>query len=195
MVLLKQVAILIRHGESESNIKGLISEDIEGFPLTETGIRQAEHAASELKKIKIDRIISSPVLRTRQTAGIIASALNLKVELDEGIRESGLGPYNNKNSNLVPYGKRENLGIESFDKIKERSVKSLMNYVGVNVFVSHALPIKTVVSYILSLDEEESRGIKLSNASITIIDLQSRNIISIGSREITPRIIEVLQKP
>lgn len=192
---MKQVAILIRHGESESNIKGLMSEDVEGYPLTETGIRQVEHAASELKKINVDRIISSPVLRARQTAGIIASALNLKVELDEGIRESGHGPYNNKHSNLVPYGKRENLGMESFDKIKERTMESLKNYEGVNVFVSHALPIKAVVSDILSLDEEESRGIKLSNASITIIDLQSRNIISIGSREITPHIVETLQRP
>ena len=34
---MKQIAILVRHGESESNIRGLISEDIEGFPLTDNG--------------------------------------------------------------------------------------------------------------------------------------------------------------
>ncbi len=186
---MKQIAILIRHGESESNTRGLISEDLEGFPLTETGRKQATRTAHELTKINVQRILSSPVLRTRETASIISTAINIQITIDHDIRESGLGPYNNKHFKLIPGGKREDFGFEPYDKIKERMMQSLKKYEGVNIFVSHELPIKAAISNILRLDEEESRGLKLGNASITVIDMKNEIILSIGSLELTQKVV------
>jgi probable phosphoglycerate mutase len=186
---LKQIAILIRHGESESNTRGLISEDLEGFPLTETGRKQATRTAQELTKINVQRILSSPVLRTRETASIISTAINIQITIDHDIRESGLGPYNNKHFKLIPGGKREDFGFEPYDKIKERMMQSLRKYEDVNIFVSHELPIKAAISKILRLDEEESRGLKLGNASITVIDMKNEIILSIGSLELTQKVV------
>jgi probable phosphoglycerate mutase len=192
---LKHIAILVRHGESETNIRGLISEDIEGFPLTENGIKQARKTADELMKSNARKIFSSPVLRARETASIISSAMGVEVTIDNHIRESGLGPYNNKHFKLIPGGRRENFGFEPYDEIKKRMITSLHANSGINIFVSHELPIKAAISEILDLDEEESKGVKLGNASITIIDINRRKIISIGSRELTPRIISLLNDP
>ena len=191
---MKQIAILIRHGESESNIRGLISEDIEGFPLTDNGRKQAARTAQELIKVKAQRILSSPVLRARETASIISHATDIEITIDHNIRESGLGPYNNKHFKLIPGGKREDFGFEPYDKIKERMIQTLMKHTGINIFVSHELPIKAAVSKILNLGEEESRGLKLGNASITVIDIKKEVIISLGSLELTPQVISIIHE-
>jgi Fructose-2,6-bisphosphatase len=191
---LKQIAILIRHGESESNIRGLISEDIEGFPLTDNGRKQATRTAQELIKVKAQRILSSPVLRARETASIISHATNIEITIDHNIRESGLGPYNNKHFKLIPGRKREDFGFEPYDKIKERMMQSLTKHTGINIFVSHELPIKAAVSKILNLGEEESRGLKLGNASITVIDIKNEVILSLGSLELTPQVISIINE-
>lgn len=191
---MKQIAILIRHGESESNIRGLISEDIEGFPLTDNGRKQATRTAQELIKVKAQMILSSPVLRARETASIISHATDIEITIDHNIRESGLGPYNNKHFKLIPGRKREDFGFEPYDKIKERMMQSLTKHTGINIFVSHELPIKAAVSKILNLGEEESRGLKLGNASITVIDIKNEVILSLGSLELTPQVISIINE-
>lgn len=68
---------LIRHGEKEKTIGNP--------PLTVKGKQQAESTAKYLKTFgKIEKILASPKLRTRQTAEIIAK------ELQQGITESEL---------------------------------------------------------------------------------------------------------
>ena len=191
---MKQIAILIRHGESESNIRGLISEDIEGFPLTDNGRKQAARTAQELIKVKAQMILSSPVLRARETASIISHATDIEITIDHNIRESGLGPYNNRHFKLIPGGKREDFGFEPYDQIKERMMQSLTKHTGINIFVSHELPIKAAVSKILNLGEEESRGLKLGNASITVIDIKNEVILSLGSLELTPQVISIINE-
>ena len=191
---MKQIAILIRHGESESNIRGLISEDIEGFPLTDNGRKQVARTAQELIKVKAQMILSSPVLRARETASIISHATDIEITIDHNIRESGLGPYNNKHFKLIPGRKREDFGFEPYDKIKERMMQSLTKHTGINIFVSHELPIKAAVSKILNLGEEESRGLKLGNASITVIDIKNELVLSLGSLELTPQVISIINE-
>jgi len=62
--------------------------------LTKKGIKQAEKAAKELKKEKIDFIYSSDFLRTFQTAGIVAKELGLKkVNLDKRLRDTNWGIF------------------------------------------------------------------------------------------------------
>jgi len=84
---------VMRHGEAKFNVKGM--DDMHGDPtnhLTEKGKRDALHtAALELKKQKIDIIITSPFLRTRETAAIVQKELELRdsaVMVDERLREA-----------------------------------------------------------------------------------------------------------
>jgi len=74
---------LLRHGESVGNAEARWQGQSD-FPLTDTGRAQARALAERWKKenVKFDFLISSPLVRAKETAEIIASALDLKVELD-----------------------------------------------------------------------------------------------------------------
>ena len=68
---------LLRHGDYQ-NPKKLTPFRLPGFPLSSQGKKQASQIAKLLKTKNIDHIYSSPILRTRQTANIVAKVLNLK---------------------------------------------------------------------------------------------------------------------
>ncbi len=74
---------LLRHGESVGNAESRWQGQAD-FPLTEKGRAQAYALAERWKKeeVTFDHVIASPLTRTKETAEIIASALNLKVEFD-----------------------------------------------------------------------------------------------------------------
>lgn len=96
----------MRHGEAESNVKGLLSSWPETFenPLTPEGVVMVEKSAIFLKDIllkekrSLDFIIASDLLRTRQTAEIMAQALGVEVMFDPRLREIDFGF---KNGSLV----------------------------------------------------------------------------------------------
>jgi len=66
------------------------------IPLTKEGREGVKQLAKKLKEEKIDLIFSSDLLRTKETAQIIAKELGLEVNLDERLRELNLGVYNGR---------------------------------------------------------------------------------------------------
>lgn len=85
--------IFARHGVAESTVKGIRSDSEDEYPLVEEGRAQAEALALQLQGAKIDAIISSPILRARETAGIVADKLGLKVEIDARLKDYGFGSW------------------------------------------------------------------------------------------------------
>lgn len=68
--------LVMRHGESEKNIRGIVSCDPhDAIALTQKGREEVERRAKTLGTI--DLIITSPFLRTTQTADIVRHALGL----------------------------------------------------------------------------------------------------------------------
>ncbi len=92
-----------RHGEAENNVKMIVSSIASNqHHLTENGKKQAEEAGKWLFDKKIDLIITSPFVRTKETAEIIASRVRLdksKIIVDERIHEINAGVWNNKSFN------------------------------------------------------------------------------------------------
>ncbi|MBN2655630.1 MAG: histidine phosphatase family protein [Spirochaetales bacterium] len=85
--------LLIRHGESEANRKRILASRLP-YPLTEEGKKDARLIAEELERsTAVDRIISSPLVRARETAEQFAAVFKLPVETDERIAEQELGIY------------------------------------------------------------------------------------------------------
>ncbi len=68
----------VRHGESALNALRIHQDHT--APLSDAGKQHAASHAKRLQNISIDRIISSPFLRTKDTADIISSAINVPVE-------------------------------------------------------------------------------------------------------------------
>ena len=85
--------ILVRHGQSEFNVVFNRTGRDPGIPdpsLTLKGKEQAAVAAKALSGRGFRRIVASPYTRTLETAGIIAEALRLPVEVDPLVREHAL---------------------------------------------------------------------------------------------------------
>ena len=74
---------LLRHGESQGNFEGRHQGQAD-FPLTELGRQQTKALVDRWKSQDkaFELIISSPLVRARETAEILSTELNLPLELD-----------------------------------------------------------------------------------------------------------------
>ena len=67
--------LIIRHGQTDGNVKGLVQGAGLDLPLNETGRAQAAAAAEKLLSLHLPVIYSSTMLRARQPAEIIAAGV------------------------------------------------------------------------------------------------------------------------
>ncbi|HSF96200.1 MAG TPA: histidine phosphatase family protein [Thermohalobaculum sp.] len=82
----------LRHGETGWNREGRTQGQTDSL-LNETGRAQAQRAAQALKDEPIERIVSSPLSRARDTAEAVAQLLGLDVSTDPGLMECHLGDH------------------------------------------------------------------------------------------------------
>ncbi|MDQ3524633.1 MAG: histidine phosphatase family protein [Chloroflexota bacterium] len=82
--------ILVRHGQTEANINGLLvgRQDV---LLTDLGHHQAQAVADEVKRLVPDALVTSPLQRARQTAAPIGAATGLLPKVIEEIAEFSFG--------------------------------------------------------------------------------------------------------
>ena len=75
--------VFLRHGQSTGNAEKRHQGQAD-FPLTDTGVLQAELLASSWsdQNVHFDLAISSPQSRAEQTAKIVTDAINTKLEFD-----------------------------------------------------------------------------------------------------------------
>ena len=82
--------ICLRHGATDWNREGRFQGRTDN-PINDEGIAQAFAAARRIQKLRIDRVVSSPLRRARKTAEIIAAASAAPVVIDEDIIEIDYG--------------------------------------------------------------------------------------------------------
>ena len=80
---------VVRHGETNWNKERRV-QGITDIPLTEKGIEDAKELKELIKDLNIDVVISSPLIRARETAKIITDA-SLPVNIDDRIKERDWG--------------------------------------------------------------------------------------------------------
>ena len=83
--------LIIRHGQTDGNVKGLVQGAGLDLPLNETGRTQAAAAAEKLLSLHLPVIYSSTMLRARQTAEIIAAGVGCPTVAVEGLEEVHFG--------------------------------------------------------------------------------------------------------
>lgn len=83
--------ILIRHGETPSNVAGALDTAVPGAPLTPLGHRQAAAIPAVLTIEPVVAIHASPLLRTQLTAAPLATARGLEVVVSGGLEEIEAG--------------------------------------------------------------------------------------------------------
>ncbi len=187
--------VFVRHGESTSNVANILSDDIDKNPLTERGKKQVERNAVQLKGLKFDGIVSSPVKRAYETAEIISKYVDAKIKIDDRLREVSLGKGYGHSINefldeLYPNshitGKtRSQIEMEDWNILTERVLSCMNDYSGKYIFTTHSDPIRAVVSHLLNFSESDSYGISIRNASFTVISGNPVHLLCIGAINLT----------
>lgn len=84
--------LLIRHGQTTYNATGRMQGHLD-TELSEVGLSQARAAADLLVDKQITAIVSSDLIRARDTAAVIGEKLGIKVDVDKRLRETHLGDW------------------------------------------------------------------------------------------------------
>lgn len=141
----------MRHGEANSNAQN--RDDLTGDPtnhITEKGKGEAGAAAMLLKDKGIDLIITSPFLRTRESAQIVGEELGLAdtaVVTDERIREIGEGEKH--------LSVRQRVGEFLFDLEAQHTNKNIL-------IVTHGRSLWDLLQIVSHNDFNEAQGADLS---------------------------------
>lgn len=122
----------VRHGQSEANAAGIVAGSSDPI-LTVIGREQAKKTGDHLKTYGISTIYSSPYLRAKQTAEIVADCLGVvHVEVLEDLKERCLGETENKPKDMPSAWYIENDSERGFEThagsfIYERMQKLFLN--------------------------------------------------------------------
>ena len=81
---------LIRHGQTEGNVKHLLIGSTD-MPLDDLGMRQAAQIGNRMSTIRLDAVVSSPLRRASTTAGEIARHQRLELTIDPRLVEIHFG--------------------------------------------------------------------------------------------------------
>ena len=86
------VLYVTRHGETDYNVLGRYCGCTD-TALNDTGIKQAHDLARRLQGITFDAVVSSSMLRARQTSDIVCTSLNMRYASCGQFVERNLGVY------------------------------------------------------------------------------------------------------
>ena len=118
---------LLRHGETEWNVIQRIQGQ-QQVDLNENGRAQALVAAKQLMNFEIQKIYTSDLARSLETAQIINSLLKADLEISNGLREIAYGEWEGKlwetvyNENPYLNHSWENMGIQFTSPCGEKAV-------------------------------------------------------------------------
>ena len=193
--------VLVRHGLSSFNAKGLIQGRTDDSLLTDEGYEQAFKAGKALSRINFDKIYSSPLVRAAETTKTITKSFNKEQEIifDNNLLEVDLGEWSglkideikNKFPEIYPIWKKdpENLILkrsddktykpiqELFDQVTnflEDILRIYLNKDDVNILVvGHNAILRCLILLLLGKPKHGFRKIRLENASFSIINISN----------------------
>lgn len=171
--------VVVRHGRTEANAEGRLLGHLD-VPLDDVGLAQADRLADAVGPI--DRVITSPLRRARQTA----SAIPAPIEVDDRWIELDYGELDGVPLADVPEEQwarwRADVSVapaagESLATLGQRVRSALDDLVaeadrGSTVaIVTHVSPIKAAVAWALGVGDEIAWRLFVAPASITRIDV------------------------
>jgi broad specificity phosphatase PhoE len=180
------VTALLRHGQTPMSVQKRYAGRTDA-PLTEVGVQQAAAAAKRLASAGLGVIVTSPLLRTVQTAQAVAAVTGAAVVTDDGFRETDFGAW----EGLTFAEVRERWpaeisawladpevappGGESFTDVSARVTAALDRVLAARagqtvLIVSHVTPIKMLVTAALQAPPAALYRMHLDVAALCEID-------------------------
>lgn len=149
------VIYLVRHGETDWNRQNRL-QGIEDIPLNDTGLAQSRACAAAFDNIPVDLVLSSPLMRAKATAEILAGRLKTgPVVVEDGLTERDFGKlsgltYEDRDTILAAGGE---LDMEPLEVLIERFMNVLDRYIRAGRYesilaVSHGASINAVLLHL-----------------------------------------------
>ncbi|KFU81106.1 probable phosphoglycerate mutase [Amycolatopsis lurida] len=88
--------LLVRHGQTEGNVRGALDTALPGPPLTELGREQAQSLVKRLDGEPIVAVYASQAVRAQETAAPLAAERGLDVQVLDGVHEVAAGDLEGK---------------------------------------------------------------------------------------------------
>lgn len=187
--------VLVRHGRTQANAAGLLQGRVD-HPLDEVGERQAREVTGFVRSIlddRIDRVVSSPLQRARQTA----AGFGVDVTVDERWIELAYGEYEGvphadvpsevwnqwrRDPDFVPAGGE---ALSALDTRVRAACEELVDEAADRnvVVVSHVSPMKSAVAWALGVDLSLSWRTHLSTASVCRIEMRRHGPVLVSFNE------------
>lgn len=192
--------LLARHGECRGNIEGLFRGRVD-FPLNERGLRQAAELGAALRPYIPKAVVTSPLLRAKDTARAIAAACSIPVEEDEGFNNTCLGIWEGRPKKEIAglYPEQWKIwlenperlaveGAESMDDVLRRSMAALdrgvAKYRGKTfAAVTHRTVIKPLLAGCLGIPSPYFWKVHMDTGSYSILvhdDLHGYSLFSLN---------------
>jgi broad specificity phosphatase PhoE len=174
--------LLVRHGQTTWNAAGRMQGQTDDIPLTALGHAQAAAAAEELAGHRPGALLSSDLLRARQTAEHCARTTGLPVTTTARLREQGYGVLEGRPSRELwdvvdwtdPHWAAE--GGESLDELHARVGAFLKHLAAeppaeVIALVTHGDTIRAAQAVAAGLGADALPSITPHNGTVTRLEL------------------------
>ena len=155
---------IIRHGETSWNKEKKLQGQRD-IMLNENGLRLAELTGEGMKDIEFDLVISSPLIRAKQTAELVMAGRQLPMITDKRIIE-------------MSFGKWEGECVNNSDVLKRTAdfYQSLVNnkaYENATILIStHGAASRCLLANFYEDKEDIWRGGVPKNCSVCIVDVK-----------------------
>lgn len=190
--------VLVRHGETAMTVaRGYSGSSVPGPPLDERGREQARAAAALVERVGRDlwgdiaypsEVLASPMVRTQETAAIVAERLGLRVQTEDRVKEADFGQWQGLTAEqieerwpgqLEPWHTRADLrppGGESIVDVGERLAAVFDDLLAgargrTVVVVSHAVAIRAALGVAMGANPGSWSQLRVAPASVSIVRL------------------------
>jgi len=169
----------LRHGQSVANVQHIFAGQRNDSPLTDLGIEQAKISGVKIKKLNINRIITSNLERAIQTGNEVAKVIGLdanKIEVDKRLAEYDMGVLTN--TPVRDISSEDFIGADGAENVIDfynRVIFALKRYKSCDeniLLVSHAGVNKIIEASKIGMDLKDFHTlIDCPNASVFELDL------------------------
>jgi broad specificity phosphatase PhoE len=183
--------ILVRHGETETNIQGKIHKFSDPEQLNLNGELQIKKTSGALKKYEPVAVYTSRETRALQSAEIISATLNVPMFTVDGLEERNWGNYAGLSFQEIKLrAGMDKMSFEdrytfhppngeSWKEVEARLLKALDHILAANkdktvILVTHGGSIRTLMPTLMNIDRIESYKYDPENASISIFDYENK---------------------
>ncbi len=188
---------LLRHAQSEANLRGILAGPDNSVNLSNKGRKQSLKVSKYLQEIAFQQIYCSPISRCFQTIQpLVRARPDIALLHEEKIQEMNYGQWNGKDLKTLSK-KRDWQRIqsapskftfpdgESFNQLRRRVTLFLSQVErkdGPILVVSHGDVIKMILASVLDLPTDKFQNFVIEPASISIVQYESKSktIISLN---------------